>query len=176
MAERQPPRFRGVRTYKDPKGRFSFRYPSDWHKFELLGDREGIMCSPESDNPQTFFSVWVSLLDESVVAEDAEELRLGVDQGLSDLPESNIEAEREDVLGNLIKFERVFTFNDNGAIRKRKFWILYVDKWLIVVTWQGADAAEYHYWYPMANYSFNTFNLPETLWFSTDRDLSSSSR
>ncbi len=172
MAERQPPRFRGVRVYQDPMGRFTCRYPSDWHQFDLDDNREGVMFSPEAHDPKTWYSVWVSRLDEAVVAEDLEDLRQGVNEGLSQLAECKVESESEDVLGNLIKFERIFTFREDDAIRKRKFWILYVDKWLMVLTWQGSSPEEYKYWYPMANYFFMTFNLPEVLWFATDRDLS----
>jgi hypothetical protein len=105
------------------------------------------------------------------VAEDLEHLRLGVSEGLAQLADCKVEAASEVVLGNLIKFERVFTFRVDGAVRKRKLWMLYVDKWLIVLTWQGSSEEEYEYWLAMANYSFATFNLPEALWFATDRDL-----
>ena len=174
MAERQrrPARFIGINTYNDPKGRFTFRYPTDWQQFDLADDREGVMFAPEAGDPETRFSVWISLLDEQVVAEDLEDLRLGVNEGLSSLAECKVESESEVVLGNLIKFERIFTFRENGATRKRKLWLLYVDKWLMVVTWQGATEEDYEHWFPLANYTFNTFNLPEALWFSTDRDLS----
>jgi len=142
----------------------------------LDNDREGVLHSPEAENPKTFFSVWISLLEEPAVAEDMEELRQGIDEGLSQLPGCQVEAGKDDALSNLLKFERVYTFEENGATRKRKVWILYVDKWLMVVTWQGSSPEEYKYWYPMANYCFNTFTLPEALWFATDRDLAGSTR
>ena len=44
-------------------------------------------------------------------------------------------------------------------MRKRKQWLLYVDIWLIVLTWQGSSPEEYEYWLPMGNYAFATFNL-----------------
>jgi hypothetical protein len=134
-------------------------------------DREGVMFSPPVGDPYTSFSAWVSKLDESIVAEDLDDLRAGVNEGLTELPECQVEAGSESVLSNLIKFERVFTFREDGATRKRKVWLLYVDTWLIVLTWQGSSPDEYAYWLPMANYSFATFNLPEALWFATDRDL-----
>ena len=129
------------------------------------------MFSPEPDNPQTWFAAWVTQLDESVVAEDLEDLRPGVDEGLSQLPGSQVESASQDVFGNLIRFDRIFTFQENGATRKRRLWILYVDKWLIVLTWQGSSPEEYQYWISMANYIFGTFNIPDALWFATDRDL-----
>ena len=171
MAERQPPRFYGVRTYQDPYGRFIFRYPTGWHEFQLEG-REGVMYSPLATNPQTWFSVWVDELEQEAVAEDIDDLREAVDEGLRELEDVKVESGSEEALGNLLKFERIFTFAENGVTRKRKFWILYVAKWLIVATWQGETEEEYEYWLPMGNYAFNTFTLPPTMWFMTDRDLS----
>ena len=171
MTTRQPPRFYGVATYSDPLGRFSFRYPTTWHQFELDDNREGVLFSPETENPQTWFSVWVSELDAHVVAEDLEDLQLGLDEGLAQLAECRVESKAGEPLGNLIKFERIFTFREDGVTRKRKLWLLYVDKWQMVVTWQGATEEEYEYWLSMGNYAFATFTIPEALWFATDREL-----
>jgi hypothetical protein len=176
MTDRPPrPRFYGIRTYIDPDGRFRFRYPTGWHEF-ALEDREGVMYAPEAENPRTWFSVWITALDEAVVAEDIEDLRAGVDEGLAQLSDCQVESASEQVLSNLIKFERVYTFADEGTIRKRKVWLLYVDRWLIVATWQGETVEEYHYWLPMGNYAFAHFTLPPELWFATDRDLNAERR
>src|SRR5215831_17098145 len=172
MTKREPPRYYGVRIYRDPLGRFSFHHPTTWHEFELSDDREGVLVSPEADNPQTWFSVWISRLDLNVVAEDMEDLRVGVDEGLAALPECRIESASEEPLANLIKFERIFTFREGDVTRKRKMWMLYVDTWLMVLTYQGENEEEYAYWFPMGNYAFLRFEIPEALWFATDRDLS----
>src|SRR5579884_4056083 len=164
MTKRQPPRFIGVTTYQDPLGRFSFRYPTDWYEYGLEG-MEGVRYAPSAEDPNTSFTAWVTALEESIVAEDLADLRAGVDEGLATLAECKIESGSEIVLGNLIKFERVFTFREDGVVRKRKLWLLYVDKWQIVLTWQGATEDEYEHWLPMGNYAFATFNLPEALWF-----------
>ncbi len=176
MTERRPAHFIGVRTYQDPKGRFHFRYPTDWPEFELDAGREGIMYVPEAEDLDTSFSAWVSALEETAVAEDLEDLRRGVDDGLATLSECHVEAESQDALGNLVKFERIFTFRDGDAVRKRKLWIMYVDMWLIVLTFQGSSEEAYEHWLAMANYSFDTFNIPAELWFSVDRDLSGYTR
>jgi hypothetical protein len=174
--ERPAPRFVGVDTYRDPKGRFSFRFPSDWYAFQLAEKREGTLYSPQAENPQTWFSAWATDLKEHVVAEDAHVLRQGVEQGLSQLAECTIEQSTDDVLNNLVKFERIFTFRDGEAIRKWRQWQLYVDHWLIVITYQGENPAEYDYWYAMVNQSFLHFTLPEALWFAVDRDLAGINR
>ncbi|REF35780.1 hypothetical protein [Thermasporomyces composti] len=164
------PRFTGVSTYQDPLGRFTFRYPWDWHQYDLDGDREGVMFAPE-EPPDTYFAAWVSKLDEHVVAEDLDVLREGVEAGLAQLANYQVEKAKDDVLSNLVKIERIYTFDDGGTTRKRRVWILYVDTWQMVLVFQGATPEDYHYWLPMGNYIFATFQLPEALWFATDRDL-----
>lgn len=191
MAKRESPKFTGIIIYRDPLGRFSVRYPKHWRFFELQGgpadsdevssrlltSREGVGFAPDPQHPHTAFTVWVAPLEHAVVAEDVEELKEGVEAGLQALNECRVDDASEVVLGNLIKFERVYTFrerlgsNGSGALRRRKQWLLYVEKWLMCLTWQGSSPEEYQYWFAMANYSFLTFEIPEALWFATDRDL-----
>ncbi len=171
MTTRPRPRFTGVRTHIDPIGRFTFRYPTGWHQFELEEEREGVMYAPEASNPLTFFAVWATKLETSIVMEDADDLREGIEQGFTQLPEFTVVSSSEATYGNLLKFERIFTFRDDQVIRKRKLWILYVDVWQLVVTFQGETPEEYDHWLPMGNYCLSTFNVPAELWFATDRDL-----
>ncbi len=170
MPERPPPRYVGVRTYQDRLGRYSFRYPTGWQELDLE-DRDGARFSPNPDDPETSFTGWAIELEQAVVAADLEVLRAGVNEGIAQLADCHVEAEVDTVIGNLIRFERELTFRDGDAIRKRKFWMLYVDKWLIMLTWQGSSEEEFNYWLPMANYSFATFQLPSALWFATDPDV-----
>ena len=170
MAEREAPRFTGVSTYQDRLGRFSVRYPTDWLRQDLEG-QDGVMFLPNAEDAHTSLSARVVSLEEVVVSEDLEELKAGVSEGLAKLTDCRLESASEVVLGNLIKFERVFTFREDAATRKRRLWLVYVDRWLIVLTWQGSSEDEYEYWLAMANYSFATFTLSEALWFASDRDL-----
>lgn len=171
MVQRPRAVFTGVTTYRDPEGRFFFRYPSDWHQSDPAGDQEGVVFSPYPDTRNTWFSALVTRLQDTVVAEDADLLRAGVDEGLRRMDGLEVEHETEVVLGNLIKFERTYTFAEDGAIRKRKVWIMYVANWLVVVAYQGESPEEYRHWLAMANYSFSTFDLPGALWFASDRTL-----
>ncbi len=171
MIDRKPARFTGIRTYNDPLGRFTIRHPTDWEQFELEDGRDGVMWVPDTRDLETNFSVWLTELEEGVVAEDLEALKEGVDEGLASLPDCHVESAEEETISNIVKFERVFTFTHDGRTAKRKTWILYVDVWQMVLTWQGSTEEEYKYWLAMANYSFATFNLPEALWFATDREL-----
>ena len=104
-----------------------------------------------------------------------------MDEGLRALPGCAVVSGSERVLGNLLRFERIYTFRDDApgaaapgappAERKRKQWLLYVDRWLLCLTWQGASAPAYEHWFAMANQSFLTFEIPQALWFFTDREL-----
>jgi hypothetical protein len=171
MSARERPKFTGVRTYLDPQGRFTMRFPTDWHRFELENNLDGFLYSPQAENPQTWVSVWLSHLDDVVVAEDLDELRAGADEGLSQLSDYQALTSNNDALGNLVRLERIYTFREGDVVRKRKVWMLYVAQWSYVITYQGENEEEYHHWFAMANYCFNAFNLPEALWFAADRDL-----
>ena len=170
MTDRERPRYRGIKTFRDPHGRFTFRYPSRWHVHELAEGRDGIMVSPEAENPQTWFAVWATQLQERVVAGDLAVLQEGVNEGLYQLPDLLIESSSERLFGNLIRFERVYTFRENGAIRQRKVWILYVYKWAFALVAQGATPEEYEYWSIMLQNCINEFNLAPALWFASDPD------
>jgi len=172
MTTRQPPRFYGVDTYKDHLGRFSFRFPTTWLRYDLDDDRDGVMYRPRDADEHTSFSAWVSRLEQPSVVEDLSLLQRSIDEGLGRLPACHIDVSDDVVLENLLKFERVYTFEDGAAIRKRKTWIIYVDTWLLVPAWQGSSPDDFDYWLAMANYSFATFTLPDALWFALDRDLS----
>lgn len=136
-----------------------------------LEQRDGIGVAPNPSDPHTSLTMWVAHLDEHVVAEDFDELKAGMDDGMAALPECHIESAQDQVISNLVKFERIYTFREGDAIRKRKQWLLYVDEWLMCLTWQGSTEEEYDYWFAMANQTFLTFQIPEALWFATDRDF-----
>jgi hypothetical protein len=129
------------------------------------------MYSPESEEPETWFAVWATRLPDKVVAEDQDMLREGVDEGLSQLPGLSVESTSEAVFGNLLRFERVYSFDENGATRRRKVWMLYVYKWLFALVAQGASADEYRHWSMMLEDCFDDFNLAPALWFASDREL-----
>jgi hypothetical protein len=210
-AAREAPRFRGVVTHRDPRGRFSIRHASDWRVFSIRSDepagasaagadvptggrrrrrrrakdgigspvaaREGIGFAPNPHDPHTVFTAWASPLGATVAAEDLEQLRAAVDEGLRGLEECSVEQASDLVLGNLIRFERIYTFrerqgpDDPGAVRQRRQWLLYVAEWLICLIWQGSSPEEYRHWLAMANYSFFTFEIPTELWFFAERHL-----
>jgi hypothetical protein len=137
----------------------------------LADDRDGIMCSPEADNPQTWFAVWATQLQDRVVAEDLVTLREGVDEGLYQLPHLRLESSSEKLFGNLVRFERVYTFQENSATRQRKVWMLYVYKWAFALIAQGATPEEYEHWSIMLQDCIDAFDLAPALWFASDPDM-----
>jgi len=173
MSDPKRPHYTGLRTYKDPGGRFMFRYPKGWHAFDLEDDRDGVMYSPEVENPNTWFSAWVTELPYPVVADDIDVLREGVSEGLSRLDDLHIEFESEDTFGNLCRFKRMYTLKENGETRKRHVWMFYAYKWLIVLAAQGATPEAYQYWQVMLDGCFNSFDLANELWFATDPETMS---
>jgi hypothetical protein len=177
------PAFTGITTYRDPQGRFEFRYPAGWTRSELDDDLDGIIVRPEEDEQNTYFAVWISSLPEAVVASDLPELRAGFDDGLAQLTDLSVESAEEKTYGNIVKLERVVSFTDKDGERpeelapgepirrKRRVWGMYVDTFQMVVVWQGRSVKEYDYWYPMGNYCFSMFKIPDELWFATDPEV-----
>jgi len=154
-------------------GRFLFRYPKEWHQLELADNRDGVMYSPEAEDPGTYFAVWSVRLEDKVVAEDMDILREGVDEGLYQLANLKLESTGDRAFSNLIRFERIYTFDEDGATRQRKVWMIYVYKWLFVLVAQGASPETYDYWHMMLNDFFDTFDLARELWYASDREVAS---
>lgn len=165
------PQFTGITTYRDEQGRFEFRHPWGWERSDLEDDRDGVIAQPEADDEASYFAVWVTKLELNVVADDLPDLRAGFDDGLSRLPDLVVEESTERTYNNIVKLERTVTFSEDGQTRKRRVWGLYANEWQFVVAFQGSTVEEYHYWLPMGNYCFTSFNLPQALWHATDPSL-----
>jgi hypothetical protein len=170
VAESERPKYRGIRTYRDPHGRFAFRYPRGWHQHELADGRDGVLFSPQPKDPETWFAVWATRLQDVVQADDLAVLHEGVDEGLYQLSGVRVESSSEDVYGNLIRFERIYTFQENGSTRRRKVWMLYVYRWALALIAQGASPKEYVHWSVMLHDCFDSFDLAPTLWYASDPD------
>jgi hypothetical protein len=166
------PRFTGITTYNDEQGRYEFRHPWGWERSDLEDDRDGVIVRPELDDEATYFAVWVTELDVAVVAEDLADLQAGLDDGLAELADLEVEKADDNNYNNIIKLERIYTFTEDGVTRKRRLWALYADRWQYLVVFQGSTVEEYHYWLPMGNYCFTAFQLPQALWFATDPSVS----
>jgi hypothetical protein len=141
----------------------------------LLDERDGVMLSPQAVEPTTWFAAWSVRLPDVVAAQDLKVLRSGVREGLASLPDLQVESASDDVFDNLIRFQRVFTFAEGGAIRKRKMWMIYVYKWLLVFVAQGETVDEYEHWGMMLEDCFDYLDLAPALWYASDRELASKS-
>lgn len=171
MSDLERPKYTGIRAYRDPGGRYMFRYPKEWQQFDLSDGRDGVMFSPQPENPLIWFAAWAVELPDPVLADDVDILRQGVNDGLSQLDDLHVEFESEYVQGNLCRFERVYTFQENGAVRKRKVWVFYVYRWQFVLMAQGVDPQEYDRWSIMLDDCFDGFDMAQELWFASDPAL-----
>lgn len=168
---RPTPKFVGVDTYRDPLGRYTVRFPIDWHQFDIDFGRDGKLFSPSATNTNTYVAIWVDKLDFTAAASDAPALSKAFNQGLAQLTNCTIIEQDDVVIGNLIKLERFYTFDEQGVTRKRKVWAMYVAQWLMVLTFQGETVEEWEHWYAMANQSYHHFVIPPELFFAMDTDL-----
>ena len=129
------------------------------------------MFSPQGEDPATWFAIWSTRLEHAVSAEDLDLLREGVEEGLWQHPGLHIESSSDDHYDNLIRFERIYTFEENGVVRKRRVWMIYVWKWLFTLVAQGETVKEYAYWRMMLDDFFDYFDIAHELWFASDREL-----
>jgi hypothetical protein len=165
-----PARFEGVVIYPDPEGAFEIRYPLNWHKFEVTQGSGGILFSPYPDHQAAWVAVWKVKISKPAYAADRELIRQGLDEGLLQLGENvQVVSQSEEVIGNLLRFERIVTFTNQSESLKRRHWLFFAYKHQINLVYQAREA-EYSHWSGMAYYSFHTFRLPEHLWFATDAE------
>lgn len=163
------PKFVGITTYRDGQGRYELRHPVGWERAELTDPLEGLVVRPEpDDDDETYFAVAVSDLDVKVGSDDLDVLRDGFDAGIAGLPDAIVVESSEQTYNDIVKVDRTITFTSEGRTCKRHSWGMYADRWQFLVTFQGSTVEEYHYWLPMGNYCFSTFQLPFALWFATD--------
>ena len=153
------PAFEGLALQQDDEWRYYFWYPKGWHVYDLSDGRNGILCSPNGQDPATFFSVEAQSLATGVQSDDLDVLREGIQEGLAQLPGLVVESAQESCDDGLIAFERVYTFQDGQETRKRRIRLLYTGNKLYNLISQGRTEKEYAYWLPMLNYCHLTFQL-----------------
>jgi hypothetical protein len=151
------PSFRGLSWQKD--AHFSFMRPIDWHQFDWLDDRQGVIFGPSPADNATLFAVDVRDIGVKVMADDIADLEAGFLDGVEQLPDSHIEWHDRWVAGAVIGFEAKYTFREEGVTRKRWVRLLYQDTRQIIVTAQGATEADFNYWMPMFNQQMMTFKI-----------------
>ena len=165
------PQFTGVTTFTDRDGRYEFKHPSDWFREDLDDGLDGVIVGPDRADEATHFAVAVRDLGLAVTAADLPPLREGFEDGLGRLADVVVEASTDDTYNDIIKLERTLTITEDGETRKRRIWSMYADRWQFTVVYQGATVEEFHYWFPMGNYCFTSFQLPLALWYATDPEV-----
>ena len=153
------PAFEGAILAPDTEWRYYFWYPKGWHRYQLTDGREGILCSPHAQDPTTYFSVHVQKLAAAVEPDDIDVLREGIEEGLSQLPDLNVESAHSSQTTDGIRFERVYTFSDGDVTRKRRIRLIYRGNRLYSLMSQGSTIDEYERWLSMLNYCHLTFRL-----------------
>jgi hypothetical protein len=170
MVDLPPARFEGIVIYPDPDGAFEVRYPLNWHKFEVTHQKGGILFSPYSDHAYVWVAAWKDYISKWVTSKDIAILREGLDEGLQQLGEEvQILEQSEEIIGDLIRLERLVSFMVDCVSYKRRQWVFYAHQYIINLVYQ-ARLEEFHHWSGMAYYSFHTFRLPDHIWFMTDQE------
>ncbi len=149
MTRTGTPAFTGLALHEDRKWRFSFWYPHEWHRYNWLDGREGVLYAPDPTDFSTSFSVEVKALGTKITAADVDDLHAGFLEGLRSLPECGIEIETSWVTADLIGCEAKFTFRESGCLHKRWTRLLFEGSRQFQFVAQGASPAEYAYWEPM---------------------------
>lgn len=153
------PVFKGLSLHKEPYLGFSFFRPIDWHQFDWLDERQGVLFGPNTADNTTLFGVAVQDLGMEVTAEDMPDLYAGFIEAIEQLAESRIAWQEQWKIGGLIGIEAKYTYRDGDKTRKRWVRVLYQDTRQITVTAQGATVADYDYWLPMFYESLMTFRI-----------------
>jgi hypothetical protein len=172
-ALRKPALFTGVATYTDPRGRYTFRYPSDWIAVtNASGD--GVAFVPNAGDPNTVLISHATEIPHAVGSRDLAILGRQVDAELGRLPNAVIREPNDEAVGEALRLERVVSFRDGAATRERKVRVLIAGSWQLELIWQGATVDDYDYYLPQANYALTWFTLAPSLWSAFDGTPSAS--
>jgi hypothetical protein len=155
----EQPAVKGLSLYKDNYLGFSFFHPDDWHQFNWLDGRRGVLYGPVFNDNSTIFAVAVQDLGIRVNAHDMKDLHMGFIAGIGRLASSQIEWQNQWQSGDLIGMEAKYSFSEEGSTRKRWVRVLYQDSRQITLTAQAANLAEFDSWLPMFHQSMMTFRI-----------------
>jgi hypothetical protein len=145
--------------YKDHYLGFSFFHPDDWHQFNWLDGRRGVLYGPVFNDNSTIFAVAVQELGLRVNVRDMKDLHMGFIAGIGRLANSQIEWQNQWQSGDQIGMEAKYTFSEEGNTRKRWVRVLYQDSRQITLTAQAASLAEFDAWLPLFHQSMMTFRV-----------------
>lgn len=146
QAYKEYPAIKGLSWYRDQY--FSFFVPMDWYKLDWSDERNGVLYTPDLDEPQTVFAVYIRYFDTTFMPEDLDPLADGFLESIHSLPEAVIESLEQRMTGDQLEVEAQYTFCD-GVTRRRWVRMFYHHNRQIVMTAQGATLEKYDYWLPV---------------------------
>jgi hypothetical protein len=169
MINRPAATFEGIQIYLDPDELFKFRYALNWDVWEMPEHPGGRLVSPPHTAGAVWLAAWKQDLGSAILPEDVDTLRAGLEEGLRQLGENVLVSRAQDEwIGNLLRFERVFSFERGGESFQRRQWVVFADHYQIVLIYH-APASDYEHWLAMANYTFFTFEIPEFVYFNAEQ-------
>jgi len=93
----------------------------------------------------------------TVTPADLPLLKEGIEAGLQQLGQYQLERQNEFQEQNRFGFEMVYTFPFERITRKRRSLLYYREQWQYSLICQGATEKEYDYWLPMFEFMMLTF-------------------
>lgn len=148
--EKPRPVYTGMKHHIDEAG-FAIWVPSDWHKFELQGNHNGVLFSPYPDDFNTGLLAEKMKLEIEVTRDDLPILREAFLEGIRALDGVEIEDGSIDeyMTDALSFFEVRFSFLESGVRRKRWIRNIYWGRNHYILIAQGRTPADFDYWLPM---------------------------
>jgi hypothetical protein len=169
MNKSSPPAFEGIQTYVDKDGVFKFRYALNWQVLDMPEHADGIRVAPPPISSPVWIAVWKQKNKVSALVEDTEMLESGFDEGIQQLGENiHIIHRSSEWIGGLLRMERIFSFENSGQKFQRRQWLIYAGYYQISVIFHALES-DFSYWLGMANYSFYSLVIPESVYFIAEK-------
>ena len=148
--EKPTPSYTGMKQHNDESG-FSLWLPVEWHEFDLVEGRNGVLFSPYADDVNTGIYAEKARMPVNVVRSDLPILKEAFMKGILALDGVEIEAgsESEFITDRMSFFELRYSFNEGSERRKRWIRNIYWGKNNYVLIAQGRTPQDFAYWLPM---------------------------
>lgn len=161
MSERAfDPSLNQLQVMYHPQFDFAYCYPDNWHQTEPIGQPTfGAVYSPSPDDASTCFSVEAIDLGMEVQEEDIDTLREGFVEGLSQLPESEVQYKQDFAAHGVVGLEAHHTFREDGILRRRWVRLYYHGTTQIRIICQGATTEVFDELVPLFFKMMNLFQF-----------------
>lgn len=147
-------------SYRDPKKRFTFDYPSEWLKVSAAGQvADGIALLPVATDNLTCLSIEVVSLGVRVTGTDLVTVKEGFVVGLDQLVDSKLDSVHVLYDGHSLALAAHQTYSDGWGYRERFVWLLYHGTTMVRVVAQGSSDEEFKRWAPKFAEALNTAKM-----------------